>query len=93
VDARQAHHEIITEAPDRVVGPPGFDDGQREPSQARHLGSEKSPNEHLVDRHLVVVHATCHDHSLFVARARRDPIFDRPGSRRTGGCPEQCVSS
>ena len=69
-DARQAHDQLLSEAPDAVVRAPRLDHGQREVDQVRHLGREQAADERLVQVDLVLVHAPRHRGSLPAAAAR-----------------------
>jgi hypothetical protein len=64
VDAWQAHHEVVADPPDRMVGSPRFDDRQRTIREVWHLGAQETTNEYIVDRDLVTVHTDRHSHSL-----------------------------
>lgn len=64
VDAREAHHEIVAQPPGRVVRAPRLDLGEHQPGQVGHLRREQTRDECVVDLDLVLVHATCHGHSV-----------------------------
>ena len=60
LDARQTHDQVVTESPDRVVGPPRLGRIQRQVGESRQLCREKSADQRLVDFDLAAMHPDRH---------------------------------
>ncbi len=87
VDARQAHHEVLTQAPDAVGSAPRLDDGERPVGQIGHLRREESADERVVQLDLLVVHAHHHDDQPSLRRRRvgvTAPTLDPAAGPRGG---------
>ena len=77
VNAGKAHHEVVAQSPDRVVGTPRLDDGEPPIGERRHLRREKTMHERVVDLDLVVVHPHRHEEKYRGRSNRRRADYRR----------------
>src|SRR5581483_11089888 len=60
MDAREPDHEIVTQAPDGIVGAPRIDRGELPIGKIGELNDTKMADERLVYLDLLIVHALWH---------------------------------